>query len=110
MIYRVEHLDWGKPVVIIPKHICGWRVCVGYKPLNAVTRSNHYRLPFIDGIWDWVTRYEKYSVCDGYSGYFRISIAEDHVQDHIHYTMGLLMQEGTTIWIKECTSLVSEEY
>ena len=70
LIYPVEHSDWGNPVVITPKHTGGWRVCIDYKPLNAVTKSNHYPLPFIDDILDRVVGYERYSVCDGYSRYF----------------------------------------
>ena len=46
-----------------------------YKPLNAVTKSNHYRLPHIDDILDRVVGDEMYSISDGYSGYFQIFIA-----------------------------------
>ena len=67
MIYPVEQSDWGNPIVITPKHTGGWRVCIDYKPLNALTKSNHYPLPFIDDILDRVAGYERYSVCDGYS-------------------------------------------
>ena len=27
LICPVEHSDWANPVVVIPKHIEGWRVC-----------------------------------------------------------------------------------
>ena len=67
LIFPVEHFDWANPVVIIPKHTGGWRVCVDYKPLNVATKSNHYPLPFVDDILDEVAKYEGYSVCDGYS-------------------------------------------
>lgn len=26
----------------------GWRVCIDYKKFNAVTRKEHFPLPFID--------------------------------------------------------------
>ena len=77
LICLVEHSDWAYPVVIIRKHTGGWRVCVDYKPLNAATKSNHYPLPFVNDILDEVAGYESYNVCDGYSGYFQIAIAEE---------------------------------
>ncbi|RVW44178.1 hypothetical protein CK203_089415 [Vitis vinifera] len=29
----------------------GWRVCIDYRKLNAVTRKDHFPLPFIDKCW-----------------------------------------------------------
>ena len=51
--------------------------------LNDATKSNHYPLPFVDDILHEVAGYESYGVCDGYSGYFQIAIAEE---DHIKTT------------------------
>ena len=75
IIYLVVHLDWASPVVIVPKKDGRWRICVDYKPLNAVTKANHYPLPHMDDILDRVAGHEMYSLCDGYFGYFLITIA-----------------------------------
>ena len=48
-----------------------------YKPLNAVTKRDHFLLTFQDEILNEVAGHERYTVCDGYSGYFQISIAKE---------------------------------
>jgi len=41
---------------LIPTHTpTGWRVCIDYKKLNAVTRKDHFSLPFIDQILEKLT-------------------------------------------------------
>ncbi|MCO5547618.1 hypothetical protein L7F22_001069 [Adiantum nelumboides] len=76
-IYPIEDSEWISPVVVIPKKNGKWRVCVDYKPLNATTKRNHFPLPFQDEILNEVAGYERYTVCDGYSSYFQIRIAEE---------------------------------
>ena len=48
-----------------------------YKPLNAATKRDHFPLPFQDKILNEVAGHERYTVCDGYSRYFQINIAEE---------------------------------
>ncbi|MCO5582703.1 hypothetical protein L7F22_036602 [Adiantum nelumboides] len=76
-IYPVEDSEWVSPVVVTPKKNGKWRVCVDYKPLNAATKRDHFPLPFQDEILNEVAGYERYTVCDGYSGYFQIRIEEE---------------------------------
>ncbi|MCO5587232.1 hypothetical protein L7F22_041179 [Adiantum nelumboides] len=76
-IYPVEDSEWVSPVVVTPKKNGKWRVFVDYKPLNATTKRDHFPLPFQDEILNEVAGYERYTVCDGYSGYFQIRIAEE---------------------------------
>ena len=78
-IYLVEDSEWVYPMVVTLKKNGEWQVCVDYKPLNAATKRDHFLLPFQDEILNKVIGHERYIVCDGYSGYFQISIAkEDH--------------------------------
>ena len=74
-IYPVETAEWVSPVVVAPKKDGKWRICVDFKPLNAATKKDPYPLPFIDQILDSVVGYERYNVCDGFSGYFQLKIA-----------------------------------
>ncbi|MCO5589272.1 hypothetical protein L7F22_043238 [Adiantum nelumboides] len=76
-IYPVTNSEWVSPVVVTPKKNGKWRVCVDYKPLNAATRRDHFPLPFQDEILNEVAGHERYTVCDGYSGYYQIRIAEE---------------------------------
>ena len=75
-IYPMEDLEWVSPVVVTPKKNNKWWVCIDYKPLNAATKRDHFPLPFQDEILNEVASHERYTVCDGYSRYFQISIAE----------------------------------
>ena len=53
----------------------GWRVCIDYRKLNAVTRKDHFPLSFIDQVLERVSSHPFYYFLDGYSGYFQIEIA-----------------------------------
>ncbi|MCO5606078.1 hypothetical protein L7F22_060265 [Adiantum nelumboides] len=76
-IYPVTNFEWVSPVVVTPKKNGKWRVCVDYKLLNAATKRDHFPLPFQDEILNEVAEHESYTVCDGYSGYYQIRIAEE---------------------------------
>ncbi|MCO5601704.1 hypothetical protein L7F22_055827 [Adiantum nelumboides] len=76
-IYPVTNSEWVSPVVVTPKKNGKWRVCVDYKPLNAATKRDHFPLPFQDEILNEVAGHERYTICDGYSGYYQIRIAEE---------------------------------
>ena len=76
-IRPVDTAEWVSPTVVAPKKDGRWRVCVDFKPLNAATKKDPYPLPFIDEILDTVAGYERYSVCDGFSGYFQLQIAPE---------------------------------
>ncbi|RVW63985.1 Retrovirus-related Pol polyprotein from transposon 297 [Vitis vinifera] len=52
----------------------GWRVCIDYRKLNAVTRKDHFPLPFMDQVLERVSGHPFYCFLDGYSGYFQIEI------------------------------------
>ncbi|MCO5556490.1 hypothetical protein L7F22_010039 [Adiantum nelumboides] len=85
-LYPVEDSEWVSLVVVTPKKIGKWRVCVDYKPLNAATKRDHSPLPFQDEILNEVAGYERYTMCDGYSGYFQIRIAEEDQKKTIFVT------------------------
>ena len=76
-IRRVDDADWVSPEVIVPKKNGNWRVCVDFRPVNAATKQHHYPMPFQDEILDEVAGHERYSICDGFCGYFQIEIAPE---------------------------------
>ncbi|KAL4386866.1 hypothetical protein GQ457_09G016810 [Hibiscus cannabinus] len=48
-----------------------------YRKLNKATKKDHFPLPFIDQMLDWLAGKEFYCFLDGYSGYNQISIAPE---------------------------------
>ncbi|RVW20770.1 Retrovirus-related Pol polyprotein from transposon 17.6 [Vitis vinifera] len=89
---RDKMIPWVSPTQVVPKksgitvvqnekgeeiatHLTsGWRVCIDYRKLNAVTRKDHFPLPFIDQVLERVSSHPFYCFLDGYSGYFQIEI------------------------------------
>ena len=43
--------------------------------MNAVTKKDHFPLPFLDQVLERVAGHDYYCFLDGYSGYFQIAIA-----------------------------------
>ena len=51
-----------------------WRVCVDFRPLNVATKWHHYPMASQDYTLDEVVGHERYSICEGFCGYFQIEI------------------------------------
>ena len=95
IIYPISESTWVSPTQVVPKksgvttiknekgedvatHLTtGWRVCIDYRRLNAVTRKDHFPLPFIDQLLERVSGHPFYCFLDWYSGYFQIDIAPE---------------------------------
>ncbi|CAN6725250.1 unnamed protein product [Malus baccata var. baccata] len=61
---------------LVPTRIqIGWRVCIDYQKLNAMTRKDHFPLPLIDQMLESLAGHSFYCFLDGYSGYNQIVIA-----------------------------------
>ncbi|RVW91383.1 Retrovirus-related Pol polyprotein from transposon 17.6 [Vitis vinifera] len=91
-IRQFQRSPWVSPTQVVPKKsgitvvqnekgeeittrlTSGWRVCIDYRKLNAVTRKDHFPLPFIDQVLERVSGHPFYCFLDGYSGYFQIEI------------------------------------
>ena len=92
VIYSISDSPWISPVHMVPKKsgitvtinekgeeipmrmTTGWRVCIDYRRLNAVTKKDHYPLPFIDQILEKLSGENYFCFLDGYSGYNQINI------------------------------------
>jgi hypothetical protein len=55
------------------------RMCVDYRPLNAVTMKNKYSLPYIDLLFDQLIKAQVFSKIDLRSGYHQIKIREEDI-------------------------------
>ncbi|WVZ89867.1 hypothetical protein U9M48_036218, partial [Paspalum notatum var. saurae] len=75
---RPSSSPWGCPALFVEKRDQGGkRLCVDYRPLNAVTVKNKYPLPHIDILFDQLARAKVFSKIDLRSGYYQIKIREE---------------------------------
>ncbi|CAM8968604.1 unnamed protein product [Rhodiola kirilowii] len=107
VIYPISDSQWVSPVHVVPKKSGitvekdaegkmvttrvknGWRMCIDYKKLNAVTRKDHFPLPFIDQMLDRLAGKPYFCFLDGFSGYNQIPIApEDQEKTTFTYPFG----------------------
>ena len=95
VIYPISDSKWVSPVQVVPKKSgvtivrnqdnelvptriqSGWRVCIDYRKMNAMTRKDHFPLPFIDQMLERLAGKSFYCFLDGYSGYNQIVIAPE---------------------------------
>ncbi|WVZ58225.1 hypothetical protein U9M48_008513, partial [Paspalum notatum var. saurae] len=71
---------WGCPALFVEKKDQGGkRLCVDYRPLNAVTVKNKYPLPHIDLLFDQLVGARVFSKIDLRSGYYQIKIREEDI-------------------------------
>ncbi|CAN6712698.1 unnamed protein product [Malus baccata var. baccata] len=95
VIYPISDSRWASPVQVVPKKsgvtvvkneeqelvptrvVTGWRVCIDYRKLNAMTRKDHFPLPILDQMLERLAGYQFYCFLDGYSGYNQIVIAPE---------------------------------
>ena len=65
---------WGCLPLFVNKKDKSLRMCVDYRPLNAVTIKNKYPLPRIDILFDQLAKAKVFSKIDLRSGYHQIKI------------------------------------
>jgi hypothetical protein len=76
------------------------RLCVDYRPLNAVTIKNKYPLSRIDILFDQLAGAQVFSKIDLHSSYHQIQIhAEDIPQDCFHDEIRALRVPRSVFWI-----------
>jgi hypothetical protein len=71
---RPSTSPWGFPALFVKKKDESLRLCIDYRPLNAVTIKNKYPLPCIDVLFDQLVRAKVFSKIDLRSGYHQIKI------------------------------------
>jgi hypothetical protein len=71
---RPSASPWGCPALFVKKKDNSLRMCVDYRPLNAVTIKNKYPLPRIDILFDQLAGAKVFSKIDLRSGYHQIKI------------------------------------
>jgi hypothetical protein len=70
---------WGCPALFMKKKNNSLRLCVDYRPLNAVTIKNKYPPPRIDILFDQLAGAKVFSKIDLRSGYHQIKIRSSDI-------------------------------
>jgi hypothetical protein len=76
---RPSTSPWGCPTLFVKKKDESLRLCINYRPLNAVTIKNKYRLPRIDVLFDQFVGANVFSKIDLRSGYRQIKIRASEI-------------------------------
>jgi hypothetical protein len=76
---RPSTSPWGCPALFVKKKDESLRMCVDYRPLNAVTIKNKYPLPRIDVLFDQLVGAKVFSKIDLRSGYHQIKICDSDI-------------------------------
>jgi len=67
----------NKNELIPQRTVTGWRMCIDYQKLNAAAKKDHFPLPFIDEMLEWLAKHSFFCFLDGYLGYHQITIHPD---------------------------------
>jgi hypothetical protein len=73
-LIRPSSSPWGCPAIFVKKKDESLRMCVDYRPLNAVTIKNKYPLSHIDILFDQLSKAKVFFKIDLRSGYHHIKI------------------------------------
>jgi hypothetical protein len=76
---RPSSSPWGSPALFVKKKDGSLRMCVDYRPLNAVTIKNKYTLPRVVVLFDQLAGAKVFSNIDLRSGYHQIKIRASDV-------------------------------
>lgn len=74
IIKAIDYAEWISIIVPVSKVDKSIRVCIDFRDLNKACLKDDFPLPNIDMIVNMTTRYEMYSLMDGFSSYNQIKI------------------------------------
>ncbi len=93
-LIRPSDSPFGAPVVFARKSDGSLRMCIDYRSLNRITKSNRYPLPNIQEIFDTIGRAKYFTKLDLKSGYHQFKMEVNSIQ----YT-GFITPFGHYEWL-----------
>lgn len=106
-IIEPSRSEWSFPVVIVPKKDGSIRLCVDYRKLNTVSKSDSYPMPQVDELIDRLGGAKYISTIDLTKGYWQVPMAKDS-QDKTAFTTPFGVQ-GYALWVKWSSCLLPED-
>ena len=67
---------WSSPVVLVPKPNNQFRLCLDYRKVNAITKTDSYPLPRVDDCVDRIGNAQFISKFDLLNGYWQVPLTE----------------------------------
>jgi len=90
-IIRESQSPWSAPAILVPKKSLDgkpkYRFCVDFRALNAVTKFDPYPLPTFEETTSTLHGSKYFTVLDCYSGFWQVSIKEEHRTYRIYGTL-----------------------
>jgi hypothetical protein len=94
-IIRPSTSPYGSPILMIKKNTGGWRMCLDYRAVNAITKCNVFPLPRIDDLLDRLQGVSHFSSLDLAQGYYQMGILESDKEKTAFKTVDGLYEFNT---------------
>ncbi len=92
---RPSTSPYGSPILMIKKKTGGWRMCLDYRAVNAITKRNVFPLPRIDDLLDRLQGVTHFSSLDLAQGYYQMGILESDKEKTAFKTVDGLYEFNT---------------